>query len=142
LSRWGRRFRLPTLTGSGLSIASLCYEDLARDSFIVETEVPPDAIIERVLSAGQPDKIVLFGSRSRNTTHPQSDYDLLIVQPSDLPRSARAGAYYRALSDLPVEVDILVVTPEEIRDWERVPQAFITTALREGGTLYEKASLT
>lgn len=105
---------------------------------MVETHISPDAIVQRVLSAGQPEKIVLFGSQARSTTHARSDYDLLIVQPSDLPRSARSGAYYRALSDLPVEVDIVVVTPEEIRDWESVPQAFITTALREGRTLYER----
>jgi predicted nucleotidyltransferase len=105
---------------------------------MVETHISPDAIVQRVLSAGQPEKIVLFGSQARSTTYERSDYDLLIVQPSDLPRSARSGAYYRALSDLPVEVDIVVVTPEEIRDWESVPQAFITTALREGRTLYER----
>jgi predicted nucleotidyltransferase len=105
---------------------------------MVETELNSQIIVQRVLSAGHPEKIVLFGSRASNTTHPQSDYDLLIVEPSDLPRSARSGAYYRALSDLAVEVDILVVTPEEIKDWECVPQAFITTALREGRTLYER----
>jgi predicted nucleotidyltransferase len=105
---------------------------------VVDAEVGSDAIVERVLRAGRPDKIVLFGSRARKSERAGSDYDLLIVQPSDLPRSARAGTYYRALSDLPVEVDIVVVTPDEIRDWERVPQAFITTALREGRTLYER----
>ena len=105
---------------------------------MVEAGINSDSIVQRVLSAGHPEKIVLFGSRARNTTHPESDYDLLIVEPSDLPRSARSGAYYRALSDLAVEVDVLVVTPEEIRDWECVPQAFITTALREGRTLYER----
>jgi predicted nucleotidyltransferase len=105
---------------------------------MVEIEVSPDAIVERVLSAGQPEKIVLFGSRGRNATQARSDYDLLIVQSSDLPRPARAAAYYRALSDLPVEVDVVVFTPEEIRDWQQVPQAFVTTALREGKTLYER----
>jgi predicted nucleotidyltransferase len=105
---------------------------------MLKTEIPLDVIVQRVLNAGHPQKVVLFGSRARNLTHPQSDYDLLIVQPSNLPRSARSGAYYRALSDLPVEVDIIVVTAEEIREWERVPQAFITTALREGRTLYER----
>lgn len=105
---------------------------------MVESEVSPDAIVERVLSAGQPDKIVLFGSQARNSANARSDYDLLIVQPSDLPRSARAAPYYRALSDLPVEVDVVVFTPDEIRDWEHVRQAFVTTALREGKTLYER----
>ena len=105
---------------------------------MVRIEVSPDAIVERVLSAGHPDKIVLFGSQARNSAQARRDFDLLIAQPSDLPRAARAAIYYRALSDLPVEVDVVVFTPEEIRDWEQVPQAFVTTALREGKTLYEK----
>lgn len=105
---------------------------------MTEIEVTPDAIVQRVLSAGQPDKIVLFGSQARNSAHTGSDFDLLIVQPSDLPRPARAAAYYRALSDLAAEVDVVVFTPEEIRDWEHVPQALVTTALREGKTLYER----
>jgi predicted nucleotidyltransferase len=105
---------------------------------MVESEVSPETIVERVLSAGQPEKIVLFGSRGRDSAQAHSDYDLLIVQPSDLPRPARSAPYYRALSDLPVEVDVVVFTPEEIRDWEHVPQAFVTTALREGTTLYER----
>jgi predicted nucleotidyltransferase len=103
-----------------------------------ETEISPDIIVQRLLQAGQPQRIVLFGSRARDAAHARSDFDLLIIQKSQAPRYARAGAYYRALSDLPIEVDIVVVTPEEIRDWERVPQAFITTALREGKTLYER----
>jgi predicted nucleotidyltransferase len=94
-------------------------------------------LVQRLLGAGHPQRIVLFGSRARDSAHDRSDYDILMVEPSGLPRSARAAAYYRALSDLPIEVDIVVFTPEEIRDWERVPQAFVTTALREGRTLYE-----
>jgi predicted nucleotidyltransferase len=105
---------------------------------MVGIEVSSDAMVQRVLRAGQPEKIVLFGSQARNSSHARSDYDLLIVQSSDLPRPARAAAYYRALSDLPVEVDVVVFTPDEIRDWEQVPQAFVTTALREGKTLYER----
>jgi predicted nucleotidyltransferase len=114
----------------------ICYDDFGQN--MVEIHVSPDAIVERVLSAGQPEKIILFGSHARDSAHAHSDYDLLIVQPSDLPRPARSGVYYRALSDLPVEIDVVVVTPEEIRDWEHVPQAFVTTALREGKTLYER----
>ncbi len=101
------------------------------------TQISPELIVQRLLGVGRPQRIVLFGSRGRDVTHETSDYDLLIVEPSDLPRSARPARYYRALSDLPIEVDIVVFTPAEIQDWERVPQAFVTTALREGRTLYE-----
>ena len=102
-----------------------------------DANVFPEDIVRRVLSAGQPERIVLFGSRARDSAHEGSDYDLLIVQDSRLPRFARAGAFYRALKDLPTEFDIIVFTPEEVSDWERVPQAFVTRALRDGRTLYE-----
>lgn len=105
---------------------------------MIETEVTPDVIVARILKAGQPDKVVLFGSRARKSAQARSDYDLLIVEASNLPRPARSADYYRVLSDLPIEVDVVVFTPEEVRDWEHVPQAFITTALREGRTLYER----
>jgi uncharacterized protein len=124
------------MIGPAGRFSALCYDGCGRS--MVEIQVSPDAIVQRVLSAGQPEKIVLFGSQARNSVQAHSDYDLLIVQPSDLPRPARAAAYYRALSDLPVEINVVVFTPEETRDWEHVPQAFVTTALREGKTLYER----
>jgi predicted nucleotidyltransferase len=104
----------------------------------IQTGVSTEAIVQRLVAAGQPQQIFLFGSRARQQSHSRSDYDLLIVESSPLDRAARAGAYYRALSDLPVEVDIIVVTPEEVREWSQVPQAFITTAIREGRALYER----
>ena len=107
-----------------------------------QAQISTDVIVQRLIAAGEPRKIYLFGSRAGNRSdkqpHNRSDYDLLIVEKSDLDRSARAEAYYRAVSDLPVEVDIIVVTPEEIKEWAQVPQAFITTAIREGRTLYER----
>jgi len=104
----------------------------------VYAEISEDEIVRRVLSAGRPDRIVLFGSRARKSTSSRSDFDILIVESSHLPRSARATPYYSALSDLPVEVDVVVFTPEEIEEWQSVPQVFVTTALREGTTLYER----
>ncbi|HLH01049.1 MAG TPA: nucleotidyltransferase domain-containing protein [Bryobacteraceae bacterium] len=104
----------------------------------ISTNVSPEQIVQRLHKAGHPQRIVLFGSRARHAATEHSDYDLLIVEQSELPRSARAAAYYRALSDLPIEVDVLVFTPEEVRDWSQVPQAFVTAALRERATLYEE----
>jgi len=37
-------------------------------------------------------------------------------------------------------VDVMVYTPEEVTEWSAVPQAFITTAVREGKVLYERES--
>lgn len=34
--------------------------------------------------------------------------------------------------------DVVVWTPSEVEEWSRVPNTFITAALREGRTLYER----
>jgi len=97
-------------------------------------------MIARIREAVDPDRIVLFGSRARGQARPESDFDLLIIKESDQPRHRRAASLYTKLADLPVEVEIVVYTPDEVEDWSQVPQAFVTTALREGKVLYERAA--
>lgn len=94
--------------------------------------------VRRILTAGRPQRIVLFGSHARGDARPESDVDLLIVEESTLPRYKRAVPYLRALTGVLPEKDVVVWTPEEIREWEQVPNAFITTALRDGRTLYAR----
>lgn len=95
-------------------------------------------IVDRILRVAKPEKIVLFGSRARGSPRRNSDYDILVVQRSRLPRHQRAGPFYAALADLAAEVEVMVFTPQEMRDWRDVPQAFVTTALREGKVIYER----
>jgi predicted nucleotidyltransferase len=94
-------------------------------------------IVRRLLAVGNPQKIILFGSRARGDARPDSDYDLLLVEPSSLPRHRRAARYRRALIGLAPGKDILMWTPEEVVEWSEVPNAFITAALKEGIVLYE-----
>ena len=95
-------------------------------------------LVSRIVEAVHPERVVLFGSHARGDAAPRSDVDILVVANSDRPRYERAIPIYRAVADLPVELDILVYTPAEVRDWSRVDQAFVTTALREGRVLYER----
>ena len=95
-------------------------------------------VVHRILSVGFPLKIVLFGSMARGNARPDSDLDLLIIEDSDLPRYKRAARYLRALVGLFPEKDVVVWTPDEVQEWAEVPHAFITTALREGKTLYAR----
>ena len=114
---------------------------------IVSTQTAPrpevtasllDEVVERILAAGAPERIVLFGSYARGDAQPDSDLDLLIIEQSDLPRYRRPPRYLRALVGLFPSKDIVVWTPAEIRAWSQVPNAFITTALRDGRVLYER----
>ena len=95
-------------------------------------------IVQRLLAAGQPQKIILFGSQARGQAGRDSDYDLLVIENSSQPRYRRAISYRRALKDLGTSKDIVVWTPREIKEWQNVSNAFITTALRDGVVLYER----
>ena len=94
-------------------------------------------VVRRIVQAAQPDKIILFGSRARGDARPDSDIDILVIQDSTEPGYRRDAALYLALAGLNAPVDLITYTPEEVSDWSAVPQAFITTAVREGKVMYE-----
>ena len=95
-------------------------------------------IVRRIVETAQPEKIILFGSRAHGDARPGSDFDLLVIKESDEPRYRRDAPLYLALAGVNAPVDVLTYTPEEVRDWSAVPQAFLTTAIREGKVVYEK----
>ncbi len=102
-----------------------------------ETEVLHE-MVRRLVEVMRPERIILFGSRARAEHRSGSDFDLLIIAWSDLPRHSRSAELYGALKDIIVPTDIIVYTPNEVEEWSHVPQAFVTTAVREGRVLYEK----
>jgi predicted nucleotidyltransferase len=111
---------------------------LAAVEYPPVTEALLDEAVARILASGTPRRIVLFGSHARGDASPDSDLDLLIVEESDLPRHRRSGRYRRALLGLFPSKDIVVWTPEEIAEWQDVPNAFITSILAAGKTLYPR----
>ena len=97
-----------------------------------------DEMVARIRDVMAPERVILFGSRARGKGRAASDFDLLVIKESDEPRYRRSAPLYTKLADLPVEVDIVVYTPDEVSEWSAVPQAFVTTAIREGQVLYER----
>lgn len=99
-----------------------------------------EEIVRRIVETANPEKVILFGSRARGDARSGSDVDILLIADSSLPRYQRSAPLYRALAEVPVEVDILVYTPGEVAEWGQVRQAFVTTATREGRVLYERTA--
>jgi len=97
-------------------------------------------MVKLIRDAVQPERVILFGSHARGEGTPESDIDLLIVAPSDLPRWKRTPPIYRLLAGLGVPKDIVWWTPEEIARWRGVRSHFINTVLREGKVLYERSA--
>ena len=102
------------------------------------TEEALSEMVKRIRDAVRPERVILFGSHARGEGSPESDVDLLIVAPSDLPRWKRTPPIYRLLAGLGVPKDIVWWTREEIEQWRGVRSHFINTVLREGKVLYER----
>ena len=66
-------------------------------------------IVQRVVRAAKPEKIVLFGSAARGTTGPDSDLGLLVIKGGRFNRRRVTTATYRQLSG-EIGVHAVVVT--------------------------------
>ena len=97
-----------------------------------------DQITQRLVSALQPEQIILFGSYAYGEPNADSDIDLLvIVSQSDEPRYRRARVAYKALRGIGMPTDVLVMTREEVQRKLNVRSSFIRRAVNEGKLLYE-----
>jgi predicted nucleotidyltransferase len=85
------------------------------------------------------EKVILFGSYAQGTASPDSDVDLLIVAPFD-GRSVDKSVQIRLKLHPTFPVDLLVRTPEKIRQRLQIGDHFIKDLLQEGKVLYEANS--
>lgn len=104
--------------------------------------VPPDPrtvldeVVRRIVEVAQPDEIILFGSAARGEIGPHSDLDFLVVKSGVPHRRRLAQEIDLAMFGIPVPVDILVVTPEDIQAHREKAGTIIGPALREGKRVY------
>lgn len=90
----------------------------------------------RRLAKAAPDAdIILFGSRARGEAHPDSDLDLLVIEPEFRLRGKEYARLRKELRGLDVAVDLLVYRRSEAEKWRDVPGTFLYDVLREGRVL-------
>jgi uncharacterized protein len=91
-----------------------------------------DAIVQRILGAVQPRRIIIFGSAARGEMGPDSDIDILVVMPDGVECLRTEMDLYTHLSGLGIPKDVVVATETEVAergdDWSLV----LYPALREG----------
>ena len=91
---------------------------------------------QRIVKGFDPLQIILFGSQARGEADPQSDIDLLVVFAKLTDKRKTAIDIRVALADLPVAKDILVSTPEELKQHRTRIGSVLRYAQREGKILY------
>lgn len=90
----------------------------------------------RVAAEFSPERIVLFGSYASGNPTPDSDVDLLIVMPFE-GRSVNKSVEMRIKLHPPFPVDLIVRTPEAVRQRLAMGDTFIRDILSDGKVLYE-----
>jgi predicted nucleotidyltransferase len=97
-----------------------------------------DAFAREVAEKFRPQKIVLFGSYAHGHPNEDSDVDLLVIMEHKGKSSAQALAIRKAVRRS-FPLDLIVKTPRETKARLKQQDVFITSALTEGRTLYERA---
>jgi predicted nucleotidyltransferase len=105
----------------------------------VMREPPVDEIVDKIVEAFHPRRIVLFGSRARGAAGPDSDLDIMVEMDTPLKPLDRRMSVDRLFGFRDWAMDVVVYTPEEVERSKDTVGTLAYTVLREGKTLYEEA---
>jgi predicted nucleotidyltransferase len=97
-----------------------------------------DRLVEQIVEAAHPLRIILFGSAARGDAGPESDLDVLVVMPDGTPRRDTALSLYRHVRGIGIPYDILVTTPSFLERNARTPGLIYETIVEEGKTVYAR----
>lgn len=95
-----------------------------------------EEIKERLVSAYDPDAIILFGSKSSGKASATSDIDILIMKDTEERPIDRRFRVEKLLADRAVSLDILVYTPKEVRYLFSIGSPFIEEVVSTGRVLH------
>jgi len=95
-------------------------------------------VAKRIAEEFKPERIILFGSYAYGKPHPYSDVDLLVVMDTTERPRAKQIEISRALSPHPFGMDILVRTPQQIKERIPIGDYFLREITTKGKVLYER----
>jgi uncharacterized protein len=97
-------------------------------------------LVKRIVEAVHPLRIILFGSAARGTMEANSDLDVLVVVCDGSDCLSTAQMLHRAVSDLGIAKDIVVVPAGDVERHGANPYLVLHAALTEGKELYRANS--
>jgi len=97
-------------------------------------------VIDRLVRAFAPERIVLFGSYAKGTSAPDSDVDLLVIADLEGDPEQHLRRAHQLASDCFPPVDVVIATPEEVAAAPTAPSPFLQSVLETGVTMYQRPS--
>ena len=95
-----------------------------------------ELLVQNIVEAVHPIKIILFGSYARDAVNPESDIDVLVVMPEGVHCRRTAQLLYRQIRGLGIPFDILVATPSTLEKHKDNIGLIYRTILKEGWEIY------
>ena len=90
----------------------------------------------RIVQEFHPDQVVLFGSYARGTPTADSDVDLLVILPFE-GKAVFKSVEMRLRLRPSFPVDLIVRTPENVRERVTMGDSFMREILEKGKVVYE-----
>jgi predicted nucleotidyltransferase len=88
--------------------------------------------VDLVLAAAPGSRVIVFGSHARGDARPDSDLDLLVIEPTVRARREEMARLTDVLSPLRIPVDVVVVSRRTFEEWSDTPGTLLYEAAREG----------
>jgi predicted nucleotidyltransferase len=95
-------------------------------------------IIKRVVDSTNPDKIILFGSRSKKKGKESSDYDICVLKKDVESKRKLTQKIYRDLFGVGVSVDVIVESPDKFNKLKDKWFLVYGEIAKSGSVIYEK----
>jgi predicted nucleotidyltransferase len=96
-------------------------------------------VVERIVAAAKPSRVILFGSYGRDSADEDSDLDIMVVKAEVTDKAAEMVRLHEVVGDVGTGVDVLVYSEEEFERRSQVPGTVLYWARKEGKPLYEAA---
>lgn len=109
---------------------------LNQETHSIPSEILKD-IVRRIVEVAQPTRLIMFGSASRGEMSSESDIDILVIVESTTHRGELSERIYRELHGVPLPVDVVVVTEEDVLKYGGKIGTVLRPALNEGVVIYE-----
>jgi predicted nucleotidyltransferase len=96
-----------------------------------------DTVAQLLIAVADPESIILFGSYARGDYTKDSDLDLLVILPTVEDRVEEMARLRMALWDVPMAIDVVVFSRDEVEERQHLRGTMLFHAVREGQVLYD-----